>query len=192
MRLMAKELLKLVCLLLAFPFAVPYRITRLKPIFVSNAQLLALVPDPLGSFLRIAYYRMTLQRCSADVGNIGFGSFFTQPEAEIGKGVIISAYCTIGMVRIGDYVGIGNGTDIMSGRHQHRFEDTDRPMLAQGGRFEKLTIGEDCLIFNRSLVMASLGKHNVIGAGTVVVNPTEDCVLLVGNPGRVVRRLAIR
>lgn len=186
---MIKCLLRLICTLIVLPLVIVYKLSKSNAVFVSFGELLSLLPDFIGSQIRIAYYRMTLNKCSDDVLLIGFGSFFTKPESEIGKGVLISGYCTLGMVKLCDHVAIGSGTHILSGKHQHGFSDLEKPILEQRGHYEQITIGENSWIGNGSVVMANLGKHNIIGAGSVITKDTDDYKVIAGNPARVVRDL---
>jgi acetyltransferase-like isoleucine patch superfamily enzyme len=86
-------------------------------------------------------------------------------------------------------VAIGSGTHILSGKHQHGFEDLDTPILEQKGYYEQITIGENSWIGNGSVIMANLGRHNIIGAGSVITRDTEDFKVIAGNPARVIRDL---
>lgn len=189
MRKIIKCLLNLICTLIVLPLVIVYKLSKSNILFVSFGEFLSLLPDFIGSQIRIAYYRMTLKKCSDDVLLIGFGSFFTKPESEIGKGVLISGYCTLGMVKLCDHVAIGSGTHILSGKHQHGFTDLEKPILDQKGYYEQITIGENSWIGNGSVIMANLGKHNIIGAGSVITKDTDDYKVIAGNPARVVRDL---
>ncbi|NNE42692.1 MAG: acyltransferase, partial [Gemmatimonadetes bacterium] len=50
--------------------------------------------------------------------------------------------------------------------------------------FERVTIGADTWIGNRTVVMASVGEQCVIGAGSVVNKPLEPRSVAVGSPAR--------
>jgi acetyltransferase-like isoleucine patch superfamily enzyme len=50
-----------------------------------------------------------------------------------------------------------------------------------------VTIGCDSWIGDRSIVLADVGQHCVIGAGSVVPKPIPDYAIAVGNPARVIR-----
>src|SRR5687768_1525044 len=69
-------------------------------LFTLYAQLLALVPGTLGSYLRVAYYHWTLKRCPLD-GCISFLSLFTKSQAEVGHRVYVGSGCSIGWASIG-------------------------------------------------------------------------------------------
>ena len=63
----------------------------------------------------------------------------------------------------------------------------DTPIKNQGGNFEKITIGEDTWIGNGSLIMADIGNHCIIGAGSVVTNSIPDYSIAVGNPAKIIK-----
>jgi len=118
-----------------------YRLTGSRSLFAGQAQALALVPGKLGSYLRVAYYCMTLRRCSSQ-GYIGFGSFFAHPEAELGIGYYIGAYTIIGKVLIGNHATIASHVSILSGKNQHGFKELGKPIQEQFGFFLKYQLAK--------------------------------------------------
>jgi virginiamycin A acetyltransferase len=151
------------------------------------SQLLSLFPGKLGDYLRKAALRFMLERCDSDC-LVSFGVLFSHWDTEIEAGVYIGPYSNIGKCRIEKNCILGSGVHVMSGRRQHAFATLDAPIRAQGGAFEKITIGEDSWIGNGALILASVGKHCVVGAGAVVVEAVEDGSVVVGNPARVVQK----
>jgi acetyltransferase-like isoleucine patch superfamily enzyme len=177
-----------VCFVLTAPLVLLYKILRTKELFTGQGQLLALIPGKVGSYVRVSYYAMTLQRCSIN-GYIGFGSYIAHPETELGAGYYIGAYSIIGTARISDHVTIGSHVSILSGKNQHGYSEIGKPIQEQPGVFRKIVIGENCWIGNNAVVMADLGQQNVVAAGSVVVKETENFVVVAGNPAIVVRNL---
>jgi virginiamycin A acetyltransferase len=155
-------------------------------LFQFISQLLSLVPGTLGSYLRVAFYQAAMTECQADI-RIDFGSFFSHRNVRIDSGVYIGAQCNIGMSHIGRDTMIASGVHIMSGNKQHHIDSLDEPMQQQGGTFESIDIGEDCWIGNGALIMASIGRKSIIGAGSVVTRKIPEYSIAVGNPARVVR-----
>lgn len=174
------------CFLLTSPLYLLYRLTRSKDLFAGQGQLLALVPGKLGSYIRVAYYSMSLERCSTK-GYIGFGSFIAHPETEIGTGYYIGAYNIIGTARIGDHATIASHVSILSGKKQHGYEEIGKPIQKQPGVFRKIVIGDNCWIGNGAVVMDDLGIQNIVAAGSVVTSKTGDYQVLAGNPAKLVK-----
>jgi acetyltransferase-like isoleucine patch superfamily enzyme len=154
--------------------------------FNCGSELLSIIPGPFGLYLRRGYYRMTLDEFSQDCG-IGFGTLIAHRQVRVGKGVYIGERCSLGMVEIEDHATIGSNVDIMSGTHQHRFDDLHRPIQRQGGECQTVRIGRNSWIGNSSVIMADVAADCVIGAGSVVVRPIPGRSVAVGNPARVVR-----
>ena len=73
------------------------------------------------------------------------------------------------------------------GKNQHFFYETDTPIKDQGGKFEKIVIGENCWIGNGALVMANIGDHCIIGAGSVVTEDVPAYSIVAGNPARIIK-----
>jgi len=190
MKQMLQKCISAVCLILTAPLYLLYKVTSSQDLFAAQGQLLSLVPGKTGSYLRIAYYHKTLERCPIS-GYIGFGSFFPHPEVELGEGYYVGGYCIIGSAIIGDNATISSFVSILSGKKQHGYEEIDKPIQKQLGVFKKISIGDNCWIGNNAVVMANLGKQNVVAAGSVVVNDTGDYEILSGNPARMIKKIGI-
>jgi virginiamycin A acetyltransferase len=75
---------------------------------------------------------------------------------------------------------------IINGNKQHGIERLDIPVREQPGVYPRITIGQDSWIGDRALVMADVGRHAVIGAGSVVTKTVPDYAIVVGNPARII------
>jgi virginiamycin A acetyltransferase len=180
-----KQLANAVFLAIAFPFALMSGFGRIEPMYRFWAQGCALLPGLPGDYLRIAYYCLTLEKCSMD-SRIQFGSFFVRRSARVGHGVCIGCYCVLGKTVIGGRTQIGSGVHILSGKQQHPRDDAGRIMGSEHGVFETVHIGADCWIGSGAMVLAEVGDRSTIGTGSVVVHPVPTGSVAVGNPARVV------
>jgi len=150
------------------------------------AQMFSVVPGLPGVVIRACFYKQTLKKAYLDLSML-FGSFISKIDAELGRNILITGRTTIGLAKIGDNTVIANYVSILSGRYQHNFTDTNQDMLAGRDTFHPVTIGRNCFIGEKSLIMADIGDYSIIGAGSVVVKNIPDCVVAVGNPARVVK-----
>lgn len=184
-----KNTADLSCAVLVFPAYVFYLIVagvgRKNGIFSGMSQFFSLFPGLTGSYLRKNFFKRVMSRCAADCA-IGFGTIFSHAETELGDGVYIGAFCNIGKCKIQNHCTIGSNVHILSGNRQHNFTDLDVPVQQQGGVFEKIVIGEDSWVGNGAMVMASLGKKCIVGAGSVVTREVSDFAIVAGNPARVI------
>jgi virginiamycin A acetyltransferase len=186
MKTVLKAIVQGLSLVVAFPFALLCGFGRLEPVYLVWAHLGALIPGFLGDFLRIAYYRMTLEECSL-LARIDFGSFLPHPQVKLRPGVYIGGYCIVGRTAIGERTHLGSGVQILSGAHQHGRDKEGRFMDAEESSFESVTIGADCWIGAGSIVMAEVGKGCTISAGSVVTRPIPPGSVAAGNPARVLQ-----
>lgn len=187
-----KGVLNLLCSVLVSPLAALEKLYSLfsasESLFQTYSQVLSLVPGLAGVYLRRAFYRLTLKSCSLDC-YISFGTLFTHKDTEIGKGVYVGDYCEVGKVKIGENVLIGSNVDIISGKYTHQFGNRNLPIYSQERIFQKIMIGPNSWIGNSAVVLANIGEHCVIGAGSVVVKDIPSHGLAVGNPARVIKQL---
>lgn len=154
--------------------------------FALFATVLAMAPGILGDYLRIAFYKLTLTRCSLS-SRIQFGSFFAHPEAQLGHHVYIGSYCILGKTVIGERTQIASGVQILSGRHQHLRDKSGKISGAEQGVFIPVVLGSDCWIGAGAIVMADVGAGSTIGAGSVVSRPIPPGSVAVGSPAKVIK-----
>jgi virginiamycin A acetyltransferase len=184
-----KTTLHILAMLMVSPLIIAHFLIKgsiRKDIFLFSTQFLSLIPGKPGSYLRIAFNRMTMAYCDTEC-TIGFATLFSQSDTEIHKGVYIGPQCNIGMSSIGKNTLIASGVHIMSGSKQHTTTDLDTPIKDQGGVFEKITIGEDCWVGNGALIMANIGDKCIVGAGSVVTKDIPDYSIVAGNPAKIIR-----
>jgi len=189
MRAVLKRCIQILALILTVPAYAVYRALALisdpDAVFQSFSQLFSLIPGTSGKYLRAAFYRLACPGTSQNI-SIGFLTILSHRDTTLEAGVYIGPQCNIGKCRIGANTLIGSGVHIVSGKRQHEYSDPDRPIQEQGGRFEKIVIGEDCWLGNQALVMADIGAHGIVAAGSVVNRATGPYDIVAGNPARVV------
>jgi virginiamycin A acetyltransferase len=191
---MVKETMKTLlnggAMLLVLPAVCAYQLSKLvlgvEKAFPAWPQFMGLIPGITGAYLRRAFYQAVLNRCGTGSW-IGFGTVFSHSTAEVGRDVYVGCYCCLGDVTLEDDVLLGSQVSIMNGAGQHGIERLDIPIREQPGQWPRITIGRDTWIGDRAVVMANVGKHCVIGAGSVVTRPVPDYAIAVGVPARVVR-----
>lgn len=189
MKPLLKRTVNGLCLLIVLPAALIYRVQSLffstEKCFPGWSQAFSLVPGLGGAYLRRAFYWWVLPVVVKDCW-ISFGTVFSHPTARIGETVYIGVGCMIGDVTLEPDVLIGSHVSIINGNQQHGIERLDIPVREQPGEYPRITIGRDAWIGDRSIVMADVGEHAVVGAGSVVTKPVPDYAIVVGNPARVI------
>ncbi|MDR6782493.1 acetyltransferase-like isoleucine patch superfamily enzyme [Pedobacter africanus] len=128
----------------------------------------------------------------------------------LGKGSIIEDFVTVnngmGNVLIGDHsiIGIGSvligpvtvGNDVMLAQNivvsglNHGYEDPDIAPSLQKDTVKQIVISDEVWIGANSVITAgiTIGRHAVVGAGSVVTKDVPEYSVVVGNPARVVKQ----
>jgi acetyltransferase-like isoleucine patch superfamily enzyme len=151
--------------------------------FSGIGEFLGLFPGRIGSYIRLAYYRATIEQCASDVV-FGIGTRVNHRTARIGRRVVFGAHCSIGTVTIGDNCLIGSRVHLLSGRRQHHFLDLGENINDHTPTFERVEIGVNAWIGDCAVVMARIGARCVVAAGSVVFRPVPDQHVAMGNPAR--------
>jgi virginiamycin A acetyltransferase len=190
MKAIAKVVAQGIALCLVLPAVFLHRVARCavgpEKAFPGWSQAFALIPGLAGVYLRRAFYRLVLPRCELDCC-LCFGTVFSHPTAEIGRNVYVGVYCCLGDITLEDDVLLGSHVSIINGGGQHAIDRLDLPIREQPGTWPRVTIGRDSWIGDRTVVLADVGRHCVIGAGSVVNRPIPDYAIAVGVPARIVR-----
>jgi acetyltransferase-like isoleucine patch superfamily enzyme len=154
--------------------------------FPGWSQAFSLLPGLTGVYLRRAFYRLVLRRCGPGAC-ISFGVIFSHSTAEVGRDVYVGPYCCLGDVTLEDEVLLGSHVSVMNGAAQHGIERLDVPIRDQPGVWPRITIARDTWLGDRAIVLADVGPHCVIGAGSVVTKPVPAYAIAVGSPAKVLR-----
>lgn len=136
-------------------------------------------------------YNSVLKEIFGD--NIGEGSYIAPPlncaainRLKIGKNVFINSNLLAmarGDITIEDDVQIAGNVSLLSNNHDpyERMILPCKPILIKNGAW----IGANVVI----LPGVSVGKHSIVGAGSVVTKDVPDYAVVVGNPSRVLKTL---
>jgi virginiamycin A acetyltransferase len=158
-------------------------------VFAFWAQCFAVVPGPLGLFVRRAFYRWTLQACGSRL-YVAFGTVFTHREVIVEDDVYIGCYALIGCARLGRGALIGSRASLLSGPALHEFNERDGRWLPSiRERRQQIAVGAHAWIGEGAILMANVGDGAMVAAGSVVSSPVPARVVVAGNPARFVRRL---
>jgi len=179
-----------VALILVFPPVLLYwaarRILGQEMAFPGWSQAFSLLPGLIGAYVRRAFYRFVLSESGPDSW-LSFGTIISHPTTRIGRKVYVGPFCSLGDVTLEQDVLLGSHVSIMNGSGQHGIERLDLPIREQPGVWPHITVGQNTWIGDRAIIMADVGKHCVIGAGSLVSKPIPDYAVAVGVPAKVVR-----
>jgi len=151
-----------------------------------STQALALIPGLPGEYLRRAFLAQTIAVCDATV-TVRFGTVFSQTAARLEANVYIGPGCHIGRVHLERDVLLAAGVHVPSGAATHGTADPSKPIREQSGSRTMVRIGEGTWVGSAAVVLADVGKHCVIGAGSVVTKPIPDFVVAAGVPARTIK-----
>ncbi len=128
--------------------------------------------------------------------NVSFGegcqiiSNTTKHPSIIGSNSTFGENCEIsgGEFEIGEWAMFA--PEVFLACANHGYEDINTPPRLQPAIFKKTTVGDNCWIGRRAIIVAgvNIGNHCVIGGGAVVVKDIPDYCVAVGNPARVVKK----
>ncbi|MFA6005281.1 MAG: acyltransferase [Patescibacteria group bacterium] len=116
--------------------------------------------------------------------------FMDPKNISIGDNVMLARNVDLygfGGLEIGNHTAIGAYSAIIT--HNHIFTDNNKPILEQGHKREKVTIGTDVWIGTHAIILpgVTIGNGAVIGAGAVVTKDVPKYAVVVGNPGKIVK-----
>ena len=135
---------------------------------------------------------------------------FPYNSFDVGDYTVIEDFATInngvGGIQIGKHsiIGIGNviigpvsiGNNVMLAQNivisglNHGYQDTSIPPRKQAVNCELICVEDNVWIGANSVVTAgvTIGRHAVVGAGSVVTRDVPPYAVVVGNPARVIKQ----
>jgi virginiamycin A acetyltransferase len=157
-------------------------------LFLFWGQAFAVVPGLPGKYLRKCFYFLTLRSCPLRC-DIGFLSYFSDRQSEVGRGAYVGFGVSVGLASLGDGCLVGNRACIINGGWQHTLGPDGRLTPFDHTSARCVRIGAETWIGEGAIVMADVGGRCIIGAGSVVSASVPDGCLVAGNPARFLRRL---
>jgi acetyltransferase-like isoleucine patch superfamily enzyme len=130
--------------------------------------------------------------CYLNAGGRNYGG--KDGRIELGAETLLGYHSKIfaggGEIYIGKRVRIGLGA-IISAQSENPFIDPDRPPDQHQHIFEKVIIGNHCMIAGGAMITGGteLGDNCIVGAGAVVKGKYPEGTTLIGNPARAIPRL---
>ena len=113
-------------------------------------------------------------------------------EITIGNNCAIEQ--NVHIISQGRMLNIGNDTTISANvfisNVDHRYEDITKSVMDQHNIEKETVIGDGCFIGFGSTVMpgTKLGKHCVVGAGSVVKGEFPNYCVIVGSPAKIIKQ----
>lgn len=159
-------------------FIVPQRIFLGDRVFIGENSYLSTM-SPHG---RIEI-KDDVQIFRGSVFRAGQGKIVIHESVFITENVVLYGHADI---EIGRYSGLGAGAKIFSG--EHIFDDPSVPIMAQEGRGNKVTIGNDVHVYASAILLSgvTIGDGAIIGAGAVVTKDIPSYSIAVGVPAKVI------
>ncbi len=118
------------------------------------------------------------------------------PLFEIGDNVSIGSNVFVTCI---DKIKIENNVLISSrvfiGDNIHAYRDISRPIIEQGLEERgDVLIKEGAFLGINAIIMpgVTIGKNSVVGAGTVVTHNIPDFSVVVGNPGKIIKKYSFK
>lgn len=167
-------------------FAVRRRLLGPDRALEGSTQALSLLPGLVGVYVRRGFLRCVLAHCDRSA-SVHFGTTFSQVGARLDANVYVGPGCRIGLAHLERDVLLAAGVHVPSGARTHGSDRVDQPIREQGGLRTTVRVGEGSWVGSAAIVLADVGRHSVIGAGSVVTKPIPDRVVAAGVPAKVIR-----
>lgn len=143
----------------------------------------------------IRSYELSLLCKHGDKVYIGRNCTFTYHTVELGNSVYIGNNCVIqsahGNIKIGNHVMLGPGVNLHGGNHVMNQVGVYMDQVQKNfGDDPDLIIEDDVWIGSNAIILGgvTVGRGSVVGAGTVVTKSVPPYSIVVGNPGKVIKK----
>ncbi|MEZ5291486.1 MAG: hypothetical protein R2745_10405 [Vicinamibacterales bacterium] len=154
--------------------------------FQASCEWLSVIPGFVGQYARRAFLTATTAGCGPDVV-VGMGCKMASADVRLDANAYIGPDCNLGWVHVEKDVMLAAGVQIPSGPHTHGTERLDVPMRDQPGRHVCVHVREGAWVGNGAIVLADVGRHAIVAAGAVVIEPVPDFAVVGGVPARLLK-----
>ncbi|MCI0683308.1 MAG: hypothetical protein L0Y71_14490 [Gemmataceae bacterium] len=158
-------------------------LSRRNEMFLFWGQSFALAPGLPGKYLRKCFYRLTLDSCAMSC-DLGFMSYFSDRRARVGPRVYVGFGVSVGYAILGEGSLIGSRASILNGGRQHRHGPDGKLTGFDPRTCQLIHVGAETWIGEAAVLMADVGSHCIVAAGSVVSAPVPDNRIVGGNPAR--------
>ena len=130
-------------------------------------------------------------KCQIAPGAIVQGNVELGENCSVQTGSILIGYGTRenpdGAIRIGNNVRIAPFVQMIAANH--RFDDTSRPITAQGLSHQPIVLGDDIWVAGRVMIMAgvTVGSGAILAAGAVVTKDVPPWAICGGVPAKILK-----
>lgn len=151
-----------------------------------NSYIDALSTDGISFGNNVTLGRNTTIICTGSLKSIGKGF-------KVGDNVGLGADCFFGCaggISIGNDTIFGNFISLHS--ENHNYNQTDLPIRLQGVNSKGISIGDNCWIGAKSIILdgAKIGDNTIIAAGSVVIGKKYDSnSIYAGNPAKFIKKI---
>ena len=171
------------CVPFLFPLILAAKLSDI--VFKACSELLSLIPSLFGFIIRYAFYRFTLNSCGENV-LIDFGTVFYYPKISIGNNVTFGIGNIVQHCDFGDNILISDSCRFVGGIKKHSYDQTDIPIVHQGGKIKKIKVESNTWIDSSAIVMEDVGQGSVIMPGSVITKSVEPYSIYAGNPAKII------
>lgn len=171
--------------------------------FWKNADRLG--PDIPGTHYKLHFKKSMKKLCKKKFKEFGEGAEFRAgayaiacSKISLGKNAIIRPTTMLFADPRPDGAGIVIEDDVLlgSGIHfyvtNHRYDEITKPIFSQGHYDSKpILVKKGAWIGANSIILpgVTIGENSVVGAGSVITKDVPDRVIVVGNPGKIIKEI---
>ena len=169
----------------AFLFSFP---ARLKAMKIGEGAYLGPGYSFIGiDFSTVSIGKKTVIGAGAFINPIQSGVIIVENGTNIGRRVTLSA---LKKISIGKNCLFGYDVSVLD--HDHNVMDPKKsPVEAGLGKPHEVVIDDECFIGAHSFILKGvrLGKHCVVGAGSIVTKSFPAYSVIAGNPARIIKKI---